>query len=264
MSEWSAAPIDLAPGNPYSLLLESPVIVAPGCALRDFQTDLPGVIVTRTATLHTRRGAPPRFAATPAGLIVSELPSIGLRSLLKEEGRRWERSPVPILVCLQGDAAECAEMAAALENVEGVAGLLLTPEADVAQVVSFTRRQTPRPLIALLSRDTNLQESALKTVAAGADAVVVAAPPRAAFGSLDPVEGYLLGPAVFPLMLQALLELRAVTEVPLVALGGIATEELARFALEAGATAIMVDAARWGDPEAPARLARGLRTAADK
>ena len=259
MSDYKLPPIDLAPANPYSLLVQSPLLLAPGCSLREFQTDLVGGIATRTATLHTRRGAPPRAVATPAGMVISELPTIGIRTLLKEEGRRWERSSVPVLVSLQGDAAECAEMAAMLENVEGVAALLLTPEADIGQVVSLTRRETPRPLIVFLPSGSDLRAAAASAAASGADVLVVAAPPRTAAVADDPVEGFLLGPAAYPLTLQALLDLRSMLEIPVVAFGGIATVDIARACLQAGAVAVMIDAAFWGDPAAAGHIARSLQ-----
>src|SRR5919199_1645146 len=258
MSDYKLPPIDLAPANPYSLLVQSPVLLAPGCSLREFQTDLVGGIATRTATLHTRRGAPPRAVATPAGMVISELPTIGIRTLLKEEGRRWERSSVPVLVSLQGDAAECAEMAAMLENVEGVAALLLTPEADIGQVVSLTRHETPRPLLVFLPSGSDLRAAA-SAAATGADVLVVAAPPRTAAVADDPVEGFLLGPAAYPLTLQALLDLRSMLEIPVVAFGGIATADVARACLQAGAAAVMIDAAFWGDPAAAGHIARSLQ-----
>jgi dihydroorotate dehydrogenase (NAD+) catalytic subunit len=192
-------------------------------------------------------------------MVISELPTIGIRTLLKEEGRRWERSSVPVLVSLQGDAAECAEMAAMLENIESVAGLLLTPEADIGQVVSVSRRETPRPLLALLPSGSDLRAAAASASGAGADVLVVAAPPRAAGIAGDPVEGFLLGPAVCPLTLQALLDLRSVIEIPVVALGGIATADVARACLQAGAAAVMIDAAFWGDPGAAVRIAGSLQ-----
>ena len=257
MSERSLPPVDLAPANPYSLTILSPVLPAPGCAIRDLHTTHFGAIVTRTATLHTRRGPAPRFAAAPAGLVVTEIPTVDIRTLLKEEGRRWERSVLPVVASLQGNADELAAMAAMLEGVEGVSGLLVAAEDDLAIAVAATRRETPRPILALLQHTPDLASAAGAAVAAGADALVVAAPPRAAAGSTPIVDGYLLGPAVFPLTLRALVELGAL-EVPRVALGGIVTPELARAAMEAGASAIMVDAARWGDLEAVVRIAHSL------
>ncbi len=256
MSGSSGDTIDLAPGNPYSLVLHSPVMTAPGCAVRDLLFSHIGALVTRTGTRHTRHEQAPRFVPTPAGLIVTAFPTVSIRTLIKEDARQWERSTIPVIVSLQGDPDELAEMAGMLENVESISGLLIVPEVRAATATATVRRVTPRPVLVVLE-PSNLQSTAQQTVAAGADAVVVPAPIQAA-GGADLLEGYLRGPAALPLTLRALREARAVVEVPLVALGGIATVEHARHALAAGATALMIDAARWGDPHAPAVIAQGL------
>ncbi|HZG67654.1 MAG TPA: hypothetical protein VEZ12_12975, partial [Herpetosiphonaceae bacterium] len=212
--------------------------------------------VTRTATRHTRHEPVPRFAPTPAGLVVTGFPTVSIRTLIKEYARQWERSTIPVIVSLQGDPDELAEMAGMLENVESVSGLLLAPEVQAATTTAAVRRVTQRPILILLEL-LDLQPTAQQTVAAGADALVVAAPTEAA-GGADLLEGYLLGPAALPLTLRALREARAVVDVPLVALGGVTTVEHARQALAAGATALMIDAAQWGDPQAPAVIARDL------
>ncbi len=250
--------IDLAPHNPYTLSLASPVLLAPGCEVRGVETTGVGAVATRTATLHTRRGPAPLFRPTPAGLVVTGIPSVSIRTLLKEEARRWQRAPRPTLVSLQGSADEVAEMARLLESVEGVAGLLVHAEEDVRSVMAAARRQTPLPLLALLDQGPHLAADVVAVVQAGADALVVAAPPPAAAGADEIVEGYLLGPAVFPLTLRAVVEACAAGDIPVVALGGIATGAFARTALQVGATAVMVDAARWGDPFAAVRIAREL------
>ena len=247
--------VDLAPANPYSLVLPSPVLTAPGCAVRELDTSDLGGIVTRITTRHTRHDPVPGFAATPAGLIVTGLPAVSIRTLLKEDTRHWERSALPVIVSLRGETAELAEMASLLENVESIAGLLVDAEDSVVAATAAARRATPRPILAMLGHGPNLSALARETVVAGADALVVAAPVMAA-GGREPLEGYLLGPAVFPLTLRALLDVRAAVEAPLVALGGIATPAFARAALSAGASAVMIDAARWGDPHAPAEIAR--------
>ena len=258
MSDRIAGLVDLAPHNPYTLTLESRVLVAPGCSVRGVDYAGVGGMATRTATLHTRRGPIPRFAPTPAGLVVSDVPAVGVRTLLKEEARRWQRAPVPVLVSLRGSANELAEMVALLESVEGVAGLLLSAEEDVAAAMATARRETPRPILALLDQSSALSTHAHAAVQAAVDALVVGAPPPAAAGTEELIEGYLLGPAVFPMTLRAVAEARSAVEIPIVAFGGIATGAFAQAALRAGATAVMVDAARWGDPFAPTRIAQEL------
>ena len=263
VSDHMRASVDLAPHNPYTLTLPSPVLVAPGCHVRGIDYAGVGGTTTRTATLHTRHGPIPRFVPAPAGLVVSDVPTVGIRTLLKDEARRWQRAPLPVLVSLRGSPDELAAMVAQLESVESVAGLLLSAEEDMAAAMVAARRETPRPLLALLDHRAELRAQAQAAAKAGVDALVVAAPPPAAAGVEESVEGYLLGPAVFPMMLRAVVEVRSAVEIPIVALGGIATGAFALAALRAGATAVMVDAARWGDPFAPTRIARELAEPAE-
>ena len=255
----ASGPIDLAPANPYSLVLAAPVLLAPGCGIREIDASLLGAIVTRTATLHTPRDAPPRFAPTPAGLVFSHLPAVSLRTLLKEEGRRWERATLPVIVSLEGAAGELEELAAVLETIETVSGLIVSTGDDQAAAVAAVRAQTLRPILAMLEHGPVLNDVAA-VVAAGADALIVAAPPRAVATSDPLVDGYLLGPAVFPLTLRALREISTTTDAPRIALGGIVSPEFARAAIDAGAAAVMVDAPRWGDIEAATRIATTLGT----
>src|SRR4051794_21449433 len=207
---WEA--VDLAPANPYGLLLATPLLLGPGCStLRDIDPRVLGATVTRTATRHTRRDDTPIFAATPSGMVVSTLPTVSIRTLLKEEGRRWERAPLPVIVSLRGDAAELGEMAAIMEGVEGVAALLLDAEGGAAPAVQAARAVTPRPIVAFVQPGPDIAQRARDLVAAGADALIVIAPPS---GAANPsVVGALLGPAVFPLTVQALLTCREATDV---------------------------------------------------
>lgn len=257
MSESALPSIDLAPGNPYSLVLDSPILMAPGCAVRDLALERLGALVTRIVTRHTRRDPAPRFAATPAGLVISAFPTVSIRTVLKEDARHWQRSHLPVIVCLQGDPEDLSEMTAMLENVESVSAILLMPEQRSVAATAAARQVTQRPLLVMLELGADLETLAPQIVVAGADALVVGAPLQAT-GGADPLDGWLLGPTGLPLMLRAVRSVRSVVDVPLIALGGIATVEHARQAMTAGATALMVDAARWGDPQAPALLAQGL------
>ncbi len=133
------ASIELAPRNPYGLAVATALLPAPGCVVRDLDLRPYGAFVTRTATLHTRHDPVPQFAAVPGGLVVSALPTIGLRILLKEETNRWERSTLPVIVSLQGEGDELGEMAARLEGHD-IAGLLILPEGDSSGAVKVVAR----------------------------------------------------------------------------------------------------------------------------
>jgi dihydroorotate dehydrogenase (NAD+) catalytic subunit len=248
--------LDLAPHNPYGLAIGAPLLPAPGCAVRDADLSRYGAVVSRTATLHTRHDPVPRFAPHAGGLVVSALPTVGLRTLLKEETKRWERLTQPVIVSLRGDRDELGEMTARLENYD-IAGVLLEAEGDAVDALKVVRAETPRPILFLLQFEQASLATAQALASAGADALVVATPPRAAAPTGDGWDGFLIGPAVFPLVLQALRDLQDL-DVPLVALGGIASPDAARAALAAGASAVMLDAARWGNLVAPTLIADAL------
>ncbi len=255
--------IDLAPHNPYSQPLRSPVLVAAGCAVRDLDLGQVGGVLTRPVTVHTRDLPAPTWAATPAGIVYSHLPSISVRTLLRDEARRWPRSAAPVWIALTGTADELAECADRLQGVEDVAGLVITVEDDdIARAVRAVRQSWMLPLLTALVLGPQCVAQARAAAQHGADALVVAVPPPAVAGSTAAlVSGVLLGPAVVPQVLGVLVAVRAAVDVPLVAQGGIADATLARAYLAAGASALLVDAARWGDPLAPARIAAALDAA---
>jgi hypothetical protein len=253
--------IDLAPRNPNGLLLRSPVIVAPGCAMAAPRDGLSavGAIATRTSMLHTPRSIDRRWAQSPAGVIYEHVPTTGLRALLTADARYWPRSPAPILLSLRGVAGELLEMTAQLEPVEGIAGLLIeADEQPIDVVVAAVRAQTTLPLLILLPHDPDLAAIASDVVAAGADALVLCAYPSAAAAGDMLFEGVLVGPALAPLTLWALLQVKGTVDVPLVAFGGAANIQITQQYLAAGACAVMVDGALYGDPLVPQRIAMAL------
>lgn len=264
--------IDLAPHNPYGLPLRSPVIIAPGCAAaaRDLDPALIGALATRTAALHVTHADPAvthshqpmsqaRWAVAPASVVYRRLPTVRFRSLVQAEARRWARSPVPIILSARGNAAELAEIAMQLESLDGVVGVLIdVPESfdGRAEAVAAVRDQSALPILALL--ESAAEAAAL--VAAGADALVACAYPRGVGLSQDgPVDGRVVGPATLPRTLATLSQLRRSVDAPLVAFGGVADAATAHACLAAGAAAVMIDGALYGDPDAPRRIAIGLK-----
>lgn len=253
--------IELAPRNPYGLALQSPVVVAPGCAapLRDLASAHLGAIVTSTAVLHAPASGKARFVGVPAGIVFERLPVMRLRTLLQNEAKRWARLPLPVLLNLQGTADELAEMVALLESFDMLAGLVLTVHVEQAHIaVTAVRDQTALPVLVMLP--AGAAELATECVAAGADALIVQAYPEVSAVAGDEVfEGRLVGPTLAPHTLYALRKVAAQVEVPLLAFGGVADERIAGECLEAGAAGILVDGALYGDPFAPLRISSALR-----
>jgi dihydroorotate dehydrogenase (NAD+) catalytic subunit len=268
---------DLAPHNPYGLALRQPVLTAAGCfgygveyaRLADIASI--GTIVTRSTTLHSRRVArPPQLIETPAGLLaVGAWPNPGLARVLERHAPVWASWDTPVLLSVAGTTAdEFAAFAAALEGVEGIAGLELNlaGHADTAaRVVAAMRAATQLPLLAklpYLEGDRQALAGLARSVAdAGADAIVAIGSPRGM--AINPqsgerVEGWLSGPALRPLALALVADLAATVSVPVIGCGGIASVEDARQFLAAGALAVQIGAALLADPGAAARIGAEL------
>jgi dihydroorotate dehydrogenase (NAD+) catalytic subunit len=266
-------PVDLAPGNAYGLALKNRVLAAAGCLgygveyARMLDLGRLGAIVTRSTTLRGRRVArPPRLFETPAGLLaVGAWPNPGLERAVGRFAPEWAAWPTPVILSLVGDTPdEYAEMAAALEGVEGIAGLelnLMEHPTNAGRITAAARAATLLPLLAKLApaRD-GLADLARSVASAGADAIVAGGSRRGL--AADPagglVEGWLAGPALRPLALAVVAEVAAAVEVPVIGGGGIATAADARQFLAAGAVAVQVGAALLADPFAAARIAEEL------
>ena len=195
------------------LKLSNPVMVGSGTfgygeEFKDF-IDLRklGAIVTKTITLHPRRGNPaPRTCEAPAGMLNSiGLDNPGIEKFIQEKLPFLKKTGVPIIVSIasEGDPEEFVTLARHLDKVEGVSAIELniscpniTPHATrqkpkakslqpaacsqlIAQdskstyeVVNRVRRVTQKTLIAKLSPNvTDIAEIALAAQSAGSDGV---------------------------------------------------------------------------------------------
>ena len=134
-------------------------------------------------------------------------------------------------------------------------------EADAVELVAEAAR-LEKPLLARLPFYESYQ-LALPIADAGADALVLTAPPRGTArdrhtGRL--VSGRLYGPLIKPLNLRLVGRLRRQLpdELPIIASGGVHSPQDARDYIEAGAIAVQVDAATWAQPKMLERIARDL------
>lgn len=270
--------IDLAPKNPYSLEIATPVVAAAGSlgygvevarqlglAQRGGAHGL-GAIVTRTTTPRARRGRPlPALHETPAGVIYAGGQNPGLRAALERHAPAWATWGPPVILSVAAEGAE--ELAAAvadLDMVEGVRGVelplgphgALAPE-PAARLVAAVRRATPLPLLVRLpGHAPDLVALARAAADAGADALslIDGLPARAPGGA----EGLLCGAALRPLALRAVAAVCAAVELPVVGGGGVLDAADARALLDAGAVAVAVGSALLHDLRAAARIAAGL------
>jgi dihydroorotate dehydrogenase (NAD+) catalytic subunit len=266
--------IDLAPHNPYGLTLRRPVLTAAGCFGYGVEyarlADIAGIgaIITRSTTLHRRRVAcAPQLIETPAGLLaVGAWPNPGLAHVIDRYTPVWASWDTPVLLSVTGaNADEFAAFAAALEGVEGIAGLelnLVGHAETAARVVAAARAATQLPLLVKLPHvQGDLQALARSVADAGADAIVAISSLRGI--SINPqsderIEGWLSGPALRPLALALVADVAAAVSVPVIGCGGIASSEDARQFLAAGAVAVQIGAALLIDPGTAARIGTAL------
>jgi dihydroorotate dehydrogenase (NAD+) catalytic subunit len=206
-----------------------------------------------------------RFLPYPGGFLLhTGLPNPGLSQVIRRYGKRWARSPVPVIAHLLAlRPASLAEMIERLEAIEGIMGVEigLPPEIDIDSAMIFTESAVGElPIIVRLPMD-QCEELAPAVMDIGASAVSLGAPRgRLPLSPCSPlpmgegkpqqsedgvrVTGRLYGPSIFPLALRAVEKL-AQMEIPVIGAGGVYTPEEARVMMEAGALAIQIDAVLW-------------------
>jgi dihydroorotate dehydrogenase (NAD+) catalytic subunit len=271
--------IELAPNHRIGLALVNPVMPAAGCFgfgteyARLVETAALGAVVVGPLTAGPRPGAePPRTVPLPGGVLLhTGLANPGIAAVVRRCVRAWARSPVPVIVHVAGTSpAETAAGCRRLSAVEAVAGVELglpdgaDPDENAA-IIRAARAAAAQPLIVRLplAKAEALCELAVE---AGAAALTVAAPPRGSVWHQSGgrfVTGRLYGPSVLPLALCALRRVAELVTVPLIGCGGVHTVEDALAFLRAGAVAVQIDAALWGDPACLARVARALAPAVE-
>jgi len=273
-----------------SLELASPVLSASGTFGHDGAAlSFPGpgglgALVLKTITPRPRSGnPPPRLAETPAGLLNSiGLENPGLAAFLRDTAPGLAELPVPVVANAGGESvAEYEEVVAAFDAVPGIAAIELnlscpnvqggrlpfaTSVDALGEVVAACRARTRKPLWAKLSPNvTRLAPLARAAEEAGADALTVAntllglaVDWRRRRPVLGAGLGGLSGPAVRPVALRLVWEVRQAVSLPIVASGGAASAEDVLAFLVAGASAVQVGTAVFRRPDLHRRITAAL------
>jgi dihydroorotate dehydrogenase (NAD+) catalytic subunit len=273
--------------------LPTPVLAASGCfgfgrEMTDF-VDLAeiGAVVTKSVSLEPRRGRPtPRMAETPSGMLnaiglqnpgveafcqgdLRVLAEAGARVVVSVVGRNVEEFAQVAERLAREDAVHLIELNLSCPNVDSRGEVFATDPAMAATVVRAVKAAVRQPLLAKLTADvTDLVAVAEAVVEAGADGLTLintllgmAVDVHRRRPKLAAVTGGLSGPAIRPVAVRCVWQVaRAMPEVPIVGVGGIATGEDAAELLLAGATAVQVGTANFINPRATAEVAEGLRT----
>jgi dihydroorotate dehydrogenase (NAD+) catalytic subunit len=274
----------------------NPVFTASGCAAAGqeldqfFDVTQLGGVVTKSIMMAPRSGrATPRMAETPSGMLNSiGLQGPGIDAFLDKD-LSWlaERGARAVVSIAGGSVDDYARLAAKLRSRPGLAMVEVNiscpnvedrgqvfacdPRASSAVVEAVRKNLQPSvPVFAKLSPDvTDIALIARACVDAGADGLSVintllgmAIDTVRMRPALAGVTGGLSGPAIRPVAVRCVWQVhQALPDVPILGMGGIRTGLDALEFVLAGASAVSVGTAVFGDPTAPVRILAELREA---
>lgn len=243
-----------------------------------FDLSVLGGIGVKGLTPHERLGNPaPRIAETPMGILnCVGLQNPGIDRFIEEQIPYLRQFDTKIIANVSGNTVEeyegmvekisaadvdLIELNISCPNVK-CGGLAFGTRPDMVQeVVSAAKRKATRPLIVKLSPNvTDIAEIARAAVDAGADALSLI---NTLLGMridiekrrpiLSNVMGGLSGPAVFPVAVRMVYQVRKAVNVPIIGMGGIRTGRDIVEMLMAGADAVAIGTAMFADPLAPVK-----------
>ncbi|WP_455031096.1 dihydroorotate dehydrogenase [Oribacterium sp.] len=258
-----------------SLELDNPLIPASGCYGfgQDFaplyDLNILGSISFKGTTVEPREGnALPRIAECPMGMLNSVgLQNPGVKVVVEEELPALKKIfHKPLVANISGFSfEEFSILAEEMDKVENV-GLLEvniscpnvhnggmafgTDAKNVAEVCKRVKEKTKKPVYMKLSPNvTDIAEMAKAAEAAGADGISLI---NTLLGMridikrrrpvlANKVGGY-SGPAVFPIALRMVYQVRKAVQIPIIGMGGIASPEDVIEMMMAGASAVEIGA----------------------
>lgn len=277
--------------NIAGLTLQNPVLTASGTygygEEFDDLTDVNslGGIIVKGTTLLPRQGNPsPRMVETPAGM----LNAVGLQNkgvdyfIEHTYPRITDKFSTEIIVNVAGssvdDYVKVCEKLMPLDRIRAIEVNISCPNVKqggmsfgttcegAAEVTKAIRKAWGKTLIMKLTPNvTSIVDIAKAVEAEGADSIslintlmgmVVDVKRRRP--CLSTVTGGLSGPAVRPVAVRMVWQVAKAVKVPVVGLGGIMNTDDALQFIMAGATAVEVGTANFIDPDASAKIVKGL------
>ena len=274
-----------------ALRLRNPIIAASGTFGYGLEfahlVDLErlGGFVTKGISLEPIEGAPsPRLCETASGMLNAVgLQNVGVKAFVADKLPLLRKYNTPVIVNVFGySLEEYVEVIRRLEDAEGIAAYELNISCpnvkkggmqfgsditQVSEVVGAAKRVAGRrPLwVKLMPLVTDIGGIAKAAAGAGADALTVAntypamaIDVRTGKSRLGNLTGGLSGPAIKPITLRLVWEVRKAVETPILGLGGVETVEDVLEYMVVGASAVQVGTASFSDPKASEGLAEGL------
>ncbi|MCI8510263.1 MAG: dihydroorotate dehydrogenase [Clostridia bacterium] len=273
---------------------ENPIIAASGSYGfgreygQFYSLDEIGGISVKGLTLIPREGNDaPRIAETPMGILNSVgLQNPGVDYFLEHELPFLKQFKTKVIANIAGNtieeycrmaekisdsAVDMIEMNISCPNVkEGGVAFGVCP-ATVEEITHAVRQYAKKPLIVKLSPNvTDITETARAAEAGGADAVSLintltgmAIDIHTRRPILHNNIGGLSGPAVKPVAVRMVWQVRQAVNIPIIGMGGISGGEDAVEFLLAGANAVAVGTHHFVDPMAAVRVMEGIKNYMD-
>lgn len=269
---------------------KNPVIAASGAyGFGEDYTDLYplselGGISCKGTTIAAKDGnIPPRIAETPSGILNSVgLQNPGVDKFINYYLPRLKKQDTVVIANIAGATVEdYAEIAARLDatDVDMIELNISCPNvkqggatwgvtcSGAASVTKAVRNATKKPVIVKLTPNvTDITEIAKAVEAEGADSVSLINTllgMRIDIRTRRPIlhnnVGGLSGPAVFPVAVRMVWQVSNAVKIPVIGMGGIASAEDAIEMMMAGASAVQMGTAIFGDPYAPIKACEGMK-----
>jgi dihydroorotate dehydrogenase (NAD+) catalytic subunit len=262
--------VDLVTEHKWGLTLANPILVAAGFAgygatlgqIGELSA-LGGIITNPVSPRPWQGSQSPRFYEFPGGVLLhTGNQNPGFRYIAKTYGSLWSKLDTVVIAHICGSHQDAyLDLAVRLEGIEGLSALELSfPWShregwDIPwglELIEALDGHTLYPLLVQLPiwADKVLAE---EIVEAGADVLVIAAPPHGVVrdegGAV--AQGETFGPFALPIMLERLQRLTGALSCPIIARGGIHTLDDILACLTVGAWAVQLDAVLWRQPDAP-------------
>jgi dihydroorotate dehydrogenase (NAD+) catalytic subunit len=271
----------------------NPIFTASGCASSGqelsqfFPLSSLGAVVTKSIMTKPRTGrATPRMAETPSGMLNSiGLQGPGIDTFLDKDIPWLIEQQAKIIVSIAGETVdEYGVLARRLRALSGISAVEVNiscpnvenrgqvfachPDTAVAVIESVRRNIGGElPIIAKLSPDvTDIVEIASAVINAGVDGLALintllgmVIDTNSMRPKLAGKTGGLSGPAIRPVAVRAIYQVhQAFPNTPIVGMGGVASGRDAFELILAGASAVSVGTATFGNPNAAMQIKEEL------
>lgn len=273
-----------------SLKLKNPVLLASGTVGYGNEiselTDLSslGGIVTKSLSLKPRKGNPPqRIVETPSGMLNAiGLANVGVEVFIKEKIPFLKKLGTTIICNIAASSieeyVECTKILTPEETISAFeinvscpnvkeGGLIFGNDLkSVGRITEQVRKATTKPIIIKLSPNVpKISEFAAIVKEEGGDAVsaintlvgtsfdIYTRKPK-----IKNITGGLSGPAIKPVALAKVLEIKRNVDIPIIGIGGIMNWKDAVEFMIVGASAFQVGTANFINPNTGIEIINGL------